>query len=72
MTMSIFLCQIFSCDEQLKKCHFVRWFIPFFTLLVSLESEVCLECYKISKSVNGVQWLSMGVNGCFKGVSRVF
>ena len=43
---------------------------PFFSLLVSLESVVHLECRKASKNpFNGV---SRKFKGCFKEVLRVF
>ena len=60
----MFLREVFSCDEQLKKCVRVsvfpcfRVFVPFF-LLVSLESIGVLSSLKV------FQW-------CFKKVLRVF
>ena len=48
---------------------FTRSSVPYFSFSFF---GVYLEYYEVSKSVNGNQWLSMGVNGCFKGVSKLF
>ena len=39
---------------------------------MSLEYVLHLECYSAYKNANGIQLKSVGVKGCFKGVSRVF
>ena len=54
---------------------FFRSSVPFFISLVSLLSEVYLECYKVFKECS-YQWESIGVSrvfvpGCCKEVLRV-
>ena len=68
--------QLFSCDKQFKRglcrsvCLFALVLVAFFSLLVSLESVVHLECRKASKNpFNGV---SRKFKGCFKEVLMVF